>query len=52
MDPFVHVIVGTLPPSEEAIVQPIGSNIESSWVPINSRNEADGTIHFTVSIKG
>ncbi|GAA5864435.1 hypothetical protein JCM5353_001651 [Sporobolomyces roseus] len=52
MDPFVHVIVGTLPPSEEAIVQPIGSGIESSWVPINSRNEADGTIHFTVSIKG
>ncbi|GAA5820691.1 hypothetical protein JCM11491_006515 [Sporobolomyces phaffii] len=52
MDPFVHVIVGTLPPPEEAFVQPLGAKGQSTWVPIGSRNEADGTIHFTVSING
>lgn len=52
MDPFVHVIVGTLPPREEAIVAPIGSKYDSHWVPINSRIEAPGTMHFAVSIAG
>ncbi|GAA6024225.1 hypothetical protein JCM11491_002512 [Sporobolomyces phaffii] len=52
MDPFVHVIVGSLPPPEEAFVQPLGAKGHSTWVPIGSRNEADGTIHFTVSIDG
>lgn len=52
MDPFVHVIVGTLPPPEAATVTPIGSRAESHWVPIQSKYEAEGTMHFTVSIKG
>ncbi|GAA5997272.1 hypothetical protein JCM5350_007873 [Sporobolomyces pararoseus] len=52
MDPFVHVIVGTLPPPEAAQVTPIGLNRDSSWVPIGSKYEAEGTIHFTVSING
>ncbi|GAA6061609.1 hypothetical protein JCM10212_000917 [Sporobolomyces blumeae] len=51
MDPFVHVIVGTLPPPEQAIVTPRGGK-QSTWTPIGSDQEAPGTAHFTVSIKG
>ncbi|GAA5931870.1 uncharacterized protein JCM15063_001590 [Sporobolomyces koalae] len=52
IDPFVHVIVGTLPPDMPAHITPVGFDKESHWVPIRSRIEADGTRHFTVSIQG
>ncbi|GAA5868457.1 hypothetical protein JCM8547_006281 [Rhodosporidiobolus lusitaniae] len=50
-DPFVHVMVGSLPPSAHAFAEPRGC-IESSWTPIRSPNEADGTIHFTMNVTG
>ncbi|GAA5868293.1 hypothetical protein JCM1840_005627 [Sporobolomyces johnsonii] len=51
MDPFVHVMVGSLPPSRQALVTPRGCET-SGWTPIGSPDEADGTIHFTVSYPG
>ncbi|GAA6027009.1 hypothetical protein JCM8097_006036 [Rhodosporidiobolus ruineniae] len=50
-DPFVHVMVGSLPPSAQAFVEPRGC-LESVWTPIRSPDEADDTIHFTVSHDG
>ncbi|GAA5993875.1 hypothetical protein JCM11641_007929 [Rhodosporidiobolus odoratus] len=50
-DPFVHVMVGSLPPSRQALVTPSACET-SGWTPIGSPNEADGTIHFTVSHPG
>ncbi|GAA5931185.1 hypothetical protein JCM3775_004956 [Rhodotorula graminis] len=51
MDPFVHVMVGSLPPSRPSLVTP--RNCEtSSWTPIGSEDEADGTVHFTVTHPG
>ncbi|KAL8290136.1 hypothetical protein RQP46_003075 [Phenoliferia psychrophenolica] len=50
-DPFVHVMVGSLPPSKQALVTPVGCPT-SGWTPIGSPDEADGTIHFTVSHAG
>ncbi|KAI5479637.1 hypothetical protein MNV49_003147 [Pseudohyphozyma bogoriensis] len=50
-DPFVHVLVGSLPPSKQALVTPDGLPT-SGWTPINSPDEAHGTIHFTVSHSG
>ncbi|GAA5909503.1 hypothetical protein JCM5296_006056 [Sporobolomyces johnsonii] len=51
MDPFVHVMVGSLPPSRQALVTPRGCET-SGWTPIGSPDEADGTVHFTVSYPG
>ncbi|BGP46047.1 hypothetical protein JCM10450v2_001887 [Rhodotorula kratochvilovae] len=51
MDPFVHVMVGSLPPARQALVTPRGGET-SGWTPIGSPDEADGTIHFTVSHPG
>ncbi|TNY20261.1 hypothetical protein DMC30DRAFT_265894, partial [Rhodotorula diobovata] len=51
MDPFVHVMVGSLPPSRRAEVTPRGCET-SSWVPIGSEDEAEGTIHFSVTHPG
>ncbi|KAI5477496.1 hypothetical protein MNV49_006342 [Pseudohyphozyma bogoriensis] len=50
-DPFVHVLVGSLPPSRQALVTPSGLGT-SGWTPINSPDEAHGTLHFTVSHSG
>ncbi|GJN88529.1 hypothetical protein Rhopal_001495-T1 [Rhodotorula paludigena] len=50
-DPFVHVMVGSLPPSRQSLVTPRGCET-SGWTPIGSPDEADGTIHFTVSHPG
>lgn len=50
-DPFVHVMVGSLPPARQALVTPVGLPT-AGFTPIGSPDEADGTIHFTVSIKG
>ncbi|GAA5926915.1 hypothetical protein JCM10213_005523, partial [Rhodosporidiobolus nylandii] len=50
-DPFVHVMVGSLPPARQALVTPRGCET-SGWTPIGSPDEADGTVHFTVSHPG
>ncbi|GAA5868504.1 hypothetical protein JCM8547_006293 [Rhodosporidiobolus lusitaniae] len=50
-DPFVHVQVGTLPPSKQGFAEPRGCT-ESIWTPIRSSQEAEGTRHFTVSFEG
>ncbi|GAA6052782.1 hypothetical protein JCM3770_003546 [Rhodotorula araucariae] len=51
MDPFIHVLVGSLPPARQALVTPRGCET-SGWTPIGSPDEADGTVHFTVSHPG
>ncbi|GAA5929018.1 hypothetical protein JCM1841_005611 [Sporobolomyces salmonicolor] len=51
MDPFVHVMVGFLPPSRQALVTPRGCET-SGWTPTGSPDEADGTIHFTLNHPG
>ncbi|GAA6016529.1 hypothetical protein JCM10207_002828 [Rhodosporidiobolus poonsookiae] len=50
-DPYVHVMVGSLPPSRQSLVTPRGCET-SGWTPIGAEDEADGTIHFTVSHPG
>ncbi|KAM0753599.1 hypothetical protein T439DRAFT_377771 [Meredithblackwellia eburnea MCA 4105] len=50
-DPFVHVMVGSLPPAAQALITPVGCPT-SGWTPIGSPDEADGTVHFTVSHAG
>ncbi|GAA5862289.1 hypothetical protein JCM3774_004852 [Rhodotorula dairenensis] len=50
-DPFVHVLVGSLPPSRQELVTPRGCET-SGWTPIECPDEADGTIHFTMSHPG
>ncbi|GAA5830722.1 hypothetical protein JCM3766R1_003403 [Sporobolomyces carnicolor] len=52
IDPFVHILVDTLPPRDSVTVTPLRSRVGSTWVPIGSKYEAEGTIHFTVSIRG
>ncbi|GAA5888081.1 hypothetical protein JCM6882_000275 [Rhodosporidiobolus microsporus] len=51
-DPFVHVLVGSLPPRKHTVVLPRGGVAESSWTPIGSPDEADGTTHFTMNHDG
>ncbi|GAA5841978.1 hypothetical protein JCM11251_001433 [Rhodosporidiobolus azoricus] len=51
-DPFVHVLVGSLPPRKHNLVSPRGAVEESSWTPIGSPEEADGTVHFTMNHPG
>ncbi|GAA5841975.1 hypothetical protein JCM11251_001432 [Rhodosporidiobolus azoricus] len=50
-DPFIHVLVGSLPPSRQALVTPRGCET-SGWTPIRPSDEAAGTRHFTVSHEG
>jgi hypothetical protein len=50
-DPFVHVLVGSLPPSRQVLVTPAGCET-TGWTPIECPDEADGTIHFTMSHPG
>ncbi|ORY55338.1 hypothetical protein BCR35DRAFT_335632 [Leucosporidium creatinivorum] len=50
-DPFVHVMVGSLPSNRQALVTP-HQLATSGWTPIGSPDEADGTMHFTVSHPG
>ncbi|GAA5888074.1 hypothetical protein JCM6882_000273 [Rhodosporidiobolus microsporus] len=50
-DPFVHVLVGSLPPSRQELITPRGCET-SGWTPIRSEQEAAGTRHFTVSHDG
>lgn len=50
-DPFVHIQVATLPRPRQALVTPKGCET-SGWTPIGSEDEADGTVHYTVSHPG
>lgn len=50
-DPFVHVLVGSLPSSRQSLITPRGCET-SGWTPIECPDEADGTIHFTMSHPG
>lgn len=50
-DPFVHVLVGSLPPSRQVLITPTGCET-TGWTPIECPDEADGTIHFTMSHPG
>ncbi|GAA5978481.1 hypothetical protein JCM10908_004372 [Rhodotorula pacifica] len=50
-DPFVHVLVGSLPPSRQELITPRGCET-TGWTPIECPDEADGTIHFTMSHPG
>ncbi|POY70262.1 hypothetical protein BMF94_6848 [Rhodotorula taiwanensis] len=50
-DPFVHVLVGSLPSSRQSLITPRGCET-SGWTPIECEDEADGTIHFTMSHPG
>ena len=50
-DPFVHICTSHLPPNKQVLVTPVGS-ATSGWTPIGSPDEADGTMHFTVSYPG
>lgn len=50
-DPFVHVLVGKLPKRRQALITPAGCST-TGWTPIDSPDEAEGTVHFTVSHAG
>ncbi|KAK4058666.1 hypothetical protein OIO90_000110 [Microbotryomycetes sp. JL221] len=52
-DPFVHIQVSHLPPNKQFLITPTATpTITSGWTPIGSRDEAEGTRHFTVSFPG
>jgi hypothetical protein len=46
-DPYVHVMVGALPAPV-----PFSPSRDVEWVAIQSNTEAEGTSHWTLSVKG